>query len=82
MTSMCRLSAAMVTNSAIAYRKLLYTSVYKMEGWQRGGGLLLVWRRWVGGGGRDRGNAPSVYFSHLGDELIADLCEFLNLLIL
>lgn len=55
-----------------------------MERSQRGGELLLVlgqvqgmgdrrWFPWIG---------PSVYFSHFSNQLIADLCEFFNLLIL
>lgn len=55
-----------------------------MEGWKRGGELLLVQgqgqvvadRSWFPGIG------PSVYFSHFSNQLIADLCEFFNLLIL
>lgn len=55
-----------------------------MEGWLRAGELLPVWGQVQGMAGRRwfPSIGPSVDFSHFSNQLIADLCEFFNLLIL
>lgn len=58
-------------------------AVSVVQGWQGGRGLLLGWVHAKGVAVRlTHRECLSVYFSHFGDQLIADLGEFLDLLIL